>query len=78
MSPTIFKKGQYRFYFNSREELRMHVHVESNDGEAKFWLQPIVCLADNYNLKPIELREIQKMVEENVNEITKRWKKHFS
>lgn len=27
MSPTILKIGPYRFFFNSREEIRRHVHV---------------------------------------------------
>jgi hypothetical protein len=34
MSPTILREGQYRFYFNSREEPRMHVHVETGGREA--------------------------------------------
>jgi hypothetical protein len=40
MSPTIFREGGYRFYFFSREEPRMHVHVHCADGEAKFWIEP--------------------------------------
>ncbi|MDO9130066.1 MAG: DUF4160 domain-containing protein [Anaerolineales bacterium] len=51
MSPTIHREGPYRFYFNSREESRMHVHVESPDGKAKFWLGPFVALADFRGLK---------------------------
>ena len=31
MSPTIHREGPYRFYFNSREESRMHVHVEAHE-----------------------------------------------
>ena len=46
MSPTIYRQGPYRFYFNSREETRIHVHVETSDGKAKFWLEPFVALAD--------------------------------
>lgn len=37
MSPTVFRDGPFRFFFFSREELRIHVHVQSADGEAKFW-----------------------------------------
>jgi len=40
MSPTIFRSGGFRFYFFSREELRMHVHVHRSNGEAKFWIEP--------------------------------------
>lgn len=38
MSPAIFREGGFRFYFFSREEPRIHVHVHGADGEAKFWI----------------------------------------
>ena len=37
MSLTIFRERGYRFYFFSREESRIHVHVYHADGEAKFF-----------------------------------------
>lgn len=40
MSPTVFNENGYRFFFFSREESRVHIHVISADGEAKFWLEP--------------------------------------
>jgi hypothetical protein len=46
MSPTIFRQGNFRFF--SREETKMHVHVDVADGEAKFWLEPKIELAENY------------------------------
>jgi len=27
VSPTVFREDEYRFYFFSREESRMHVHI---------------------------------------------------
>ncbi len=45
MSPTVFREGGFRFYFFSREETRMHVHVQGSDGEAKYWLEPSIELA---------------------------------
>jgi len=36
MAPTIFREGSFRFFFFSREEPKMHVHVSRPDGEAKF------------------------------------------
>jgi hypothetical protein len=50
MSPTVFREDGYRFFFFSREETRMHVHVHCAEGEAKFWLEPQIELARNYNL----------------------------
>ena len=77
MSPLIFKSGPYRYFFFSREERRMHVHVAGNDGEAKFWLEPIISLANSYGLNRKELIKIQKVIEDNETKIKKSWKSHF-
>lgn len=77
MSPTVFRYRSYRFYFFSREEPRMHVHVFSPDGEAKFWLEPEIELAVNKGLKNVELSELQRIVEERQNEIRDHWRRHF-
>ena len=77
MSPTIFKVKNYRFLFFSREEKRMHVHVFSPDGEAKFWIEPVIALAENFGFSKKQLREIQNVIEERNAEITKAWKAHF-
>ncbi len=77
MSPTVFQYKEYRFYFFSREESRMHIHVYSADGEAKFWLEPAVALASSYGLTQKQLKEAQRIVEARKNEIEKSWKKHF-
>jgi len=45
MTPTVFREGPFRFFFFSREEPKMHVHVSHPDGEAKFGLHPEVELA---------------------------------
>jgi len=77
MSPTVFRVGNYRFYFFSREEERVHVHVVSLAGEAKFWIEPIIALAGYSGLSKRQLGYLQKLVEEHKNEIVKAWKKHF-
>jgi hypothetical protein len=77
MSPTVFREKGYRFYFLSNEEERIHVHVTCEDGEAKFWMEPIISLAIAYRLKPQQLVEIQGIVTEHSNEIRKAWRDHF-
>jgi len=77
MSPTVFRFKNYRFYFFSREEKRVHVHVSSGDGEAKFWLEPVIALACSEGFKRIELGRLQKLVERHQDEIKKSWRKHF-
>lgn len=78
MSPTIFRKKGYRFYFLSHEENRVHVHVTGEDGEAKFWLEPIVSLAVYFGFNSQKLKDIQQLVEEHKDEIIKGWQRHFS
>lgn len=77
MSPTIFRDGGFRFFFFSREESRMHVHVQGQSGEAKFWLEPAVELAQSVGLSQQELNESLRLVKERENEIRSAWNKHF-
>ncbi|MCI5138791.1 MAG: DUF4160 domain-containing protein [Candidatus Electrothrix sp. AR1] len=77
MSPTIFRYKGYRFLFFSREEPRMHVHVQCSHGEAKFWIEPSIELARNNGLSSKELRSAEKIIKEHVNEIRTAWQKHF-
>ena len=78
MSPTVFKEKGYRFFFFSREEKRMHVHVISGDGEAKFWLEPKIVLASNYRYSGWQLNEIKSLIEVHNDELISAWQQHFS
>ena len=77
MSPTVFRDGDYRFFFFSREESRRHVHVCCPEGEAKFWIEPNVVLACSAGLTEKQLGAVRKTVEERRNEITEAWNGHF-
>lgn len=77
MSPTVFREDGYRFYFFSREESRMHVHVQAQNGEAKFWLEPEISLAQHTGLSPREINKALRLVKEHENEIRNAWSKHF-
>ncbi|HLY61086.1 MAG TPA: DUF4160 domain-containing protein [Terriglobia bacterium] len=77
MSPTVFRDGGFRFFFFSREEPRIHVHVASSDGEAKFWIEPRIEMAENYGLSSVKLNAALKLVEEHEDEIRNAWAEHF-
>jgi hypothetical protein len=63
--PTILRIGSFRFHFYSDEGNEpAHIHVATHDGECKFWLTPIQ-LANNINVKPHDIREIEILVFEN-------------
>jgi len=77
MSPTVFRHKGYRFYFFSREETRMHVHVSASKGEGKFWIDPEVELAMNAGLTKRDVANIIEIIREKKYGIVDIWKKHF-
>lgn len=77
MSPTVFCEGGFRFYFFSREESRVHVHIQGQNGEAKFWLEPTIELAQHTGLSRREINEALHLVQEHENVIRDTWRKHF-
>ena len=77
MSPTVLRVGALRFFFFSREEARIHVHVEAPDGEAKFWLEPDIALAESVGLSGPTLKRVERLVRKHENEIKAAWHKHF-
>jgi hypothetical protein len=77
MSPTVFKKAGYRFYFFSREERRAHIHVHHSTGEAKFWIEPAITLAVNYGLSERRIGTALRLIREHESEIRRAWQAHF-
>jgi len=77
MSPTIFREKGYRFFFFSREEERVHVHIACQDGEAKYWIEPEIELAKNFRLTRLQLKEIETLIEAHYVEINNAWQRYF-
>ena len=73
MSPTVFRDGEFRFFFFSREESRLHIHVSHPDGEAKFWLNPTIELARNIGLSSSKVKEAERLVKSRQQEIIDAW-----
>lgn len=78
MAPTVLREGQFRLFFFSREEPRIHVHVSHPEGEAKFWLTPTVQVATSTGLNQRQLCEAQAIIETHLGEIKDAWHRHFS
>lgn len=78
MSPTVFRYKNYRFLFFSREESRIHIHVNSPDGEAKFWIVPEIVLAKNYGFSQSQVKELKSVIEEHKDDIESAWREHFT
>jgi hypothetical protein len=77
MSPTIFKARGMRFYFFSREENRMHVHVRGADGEAKIWIDPRIEVARRHGLSDKDVGTALDLIREREDEIRQAWNRHF-
>jgi hypothetical protein len=61
--PTILRAGPYRLFMFMPDCVEpRHVHVEGNDGPAKFWLRP-ASLAENVGYSPREIHRIRKVVD---------------
>ena len=75
--PTLLRSGPYRIYFVSHDlNEPPHVHVDRDDQSVKFWLAP-VALARNLGLNPVELRRIQRLVEEHEPHLLEGWNEYF-
>lgn len=49
------------------------MHVDREDKSAKFWLDPEVTLADNHGYSRKELRDIERIIRENVEVLRNVW-----
>jgi hypothetical protein len=76
--PTVLRIGSYRFFFfaGDRNEPR-HVHVERENSNAKFWLDP-VRLARSGGFRGNELTRLHQMVQRNQKELLKAWNEYFN
>ena len=55
----------------------MYIHVVGPDGEAKFWLEPQLQLAQNFGLDRRTLRLAESLIAEHEKEIGRAWRQHF-
>lgn len=76
--PTVLRIGPYRFYFyaGDRNEPE-HIHIERDDCVAKFWLDP-VRFERSGGFASNEINRIQKLVEDNREELIRSWNEHFN
>lgn len=75
--PTILRERAYRFYFYSGDvDEPRHVHVDSGESTAKFWLGPV---AVHYNLgfSARELRAIERIVLQHQKKFMEAWDAYF-
>jgi hypothetical protein len=78
MMPTVLRVGPYRFFFYSgdRSEPR-HVHVERDENQAKFWLDP-VRLVSSSGFRRADVTRLTVLVEEHSERLRRAWDEYFS
>jgi hypothetical protein len=76
--PTVAIIGPYRFFFYASDGTEPpHVHVERESASAKFWLLPVE-LERHKGFSAVELRKIQRIVDENRDDFHAKWNQFFA
>jgi len=75
--PTVLKVGSRRLFFFSNEGVEPpHIHVESGDCYAKFWLDPVV-LSGSVGYNRTELKVLRELVQEHRSRLLEAWYDYF-
>jgi hypothetical protein len=75
--PTVLRYEAYRIYFYSHEPNEPpHVHIDRDNLSAKFWLNP-VSLGRNRGFSAQELRQVERIVRENRQQLLEAWNEYF-
>ena len=76
--PTVLRIDGHRFFFFSNEGNEPpHIHVETAENTAKFWLGPVV-LASSRGYPSEGLTRLHKLVVENESLFLEKWHEYFS
>jgi hypothetical protein len=77
--PVVLRVNGYKFFFYEADVANEppHVHVNKSGNEAKFWLDPIKVEREG-RFRKSDLREIQRIIEENHDFLLGAWEKEKS
>jgi hypothetical protein len=75
--PEILRMFGLRFQIYVRDHEPIHVHVFSQDGEAKFEVGDEISLTKNKGMKPKDLKLAEAIIEENKDLIIEEWVRIF-
>jgi hypothetical protein len=76
--PTVLRVGPLRFFFYAGDGAEPpHIHVERDDCEAKFWLDP-VRLERSRGFRRKEINRIRGLVEDHREQLLESWNEFFS
>jgi hypothetical protein len=76
--PTVLRIKGFKFWFYEADlDEPPHIHVAKAGKEGKFWLEPI-DLARAGRFKPVELREIKRIIQDNHEFLINSWNTELS
>ena len=71
--PVVLRVKGYKFWFYEADlDEPPHVHAGKEGREAKFWLQPVAVTRAG-RFKPVELREIERIIHDNHDFLLNTW-----
>lgn len=80
--PTIFQQKGWRVFFYSNEgNEHMHINAIKGETEVKYWISQklnMISYANSFNLKPIQQREIEELLIEQLPRIIKTWNNYVN
>lgn len=75
--PTVLRAGPFRLFFYAGDGAEPpHIHVERDDCEAKFWLDP-VRLERSHGFRRKEINRIRALIGEYQPLLLERWNEFF-
>jgi hypothetical protein len=75
--PTVLRNGPFRFFFYAGDGGEPpHVHVERDDCEVKFWLDP-VRLERSHGFSRKDINRIRALVERHQQRLLESWNEFF-
>jgi len=76
--PSVLGRGPYRFFFYAGDRGEPpHIHVERDQSQAKYWLEP-VRLERSHGFARQELNRIERLVQANRQRLMDSWNEFFN
>ncbi len=76
--PTVLRSGPYRlFFYAGDQDEPSHIHVERDNCEAKFWLDP-VRFVSSHGFSGSEINKIEGLIVENQHALLDSWNEFFN
>ena len=75
--PTVLRVDPFRFFFYAGDGTEPpHVHIERDDCEAKYWLDPVrLERSRGFNRK--DINRIRELIESNRDLLLEGWNEYF-